>query len=99
MVDAALKQAEVYVYHRDESKKMIAFYMTQADTTPVGVFFVPLDESSTSVEVASPSRYSKEFISGRISSYFDKAAADAREKEKPADASAVISEIIQENKK
>jgi hypothetical protein len=71
-VNEVLSENKVYVYARDESKKMIAFYFTESDTTPVGVFFTALNNSSTEVAVSSPSRYSKEFIADKIAARFEK---------------------------
>ena len=72
MVNDVLLENKVYVYARNEEKKMIAFYFTASDTTPVGVFFTPLNNSSTEVAVTSPSRYSKEFIADKIAAKFEK---------------------------
>ena len=70
-VNAVLSENNAYIYARDESKKMIAFYMTAADTTPVGVFFTATSMSATEVAVSSPSRYAKEFIADKIAAKFD----------------------------
>ena len=51
-----------YIYARDEAKKMLAFYFSQEDTSPVGLFFDAIDEKITQIEVASPSTYAKESI-------------------------------------
>jgi hypothetical protein len=75
MVDDVLMDIKAYVYARNDKKKMIAFYLTEADTTPVGVFFVEKDNASTEVAVSSPSRYAKEFIADKIALWFDKPAA------------------------
>jgi hypothetical protein len=52
-----------YVYARKEG--MIAFYMSEKDTTPVGIFFTR-QGTGTLVEVSSPSRYAREQIAARI---------------------------------
>jgi hypothetical protein len=80
MVNEVLKENSVYVYARDEAKKMIAFYLTESDTTPVGVFFTALNDTSTEVAVTSPSRYSKEFIADKISARFEKPAKPVKAK-------------------
>ena len=54
------------IYAEDAKKKMIAVYFTQADTTPVGIFFTQEAENKTLIEVASPSIYAKEEIANRI---------------------------------
>ncbi len=71
-VDNVLIENKVYVYARNEAKKMIAFYMSESDTTPVGVFFREIDSSNTEVAVTSPSRYAKQFIADRIAAEFEK---------------------------
>jgi hypothetical protein len=72
IVNGVLADSKVYVYARKDAQKMIAFYMTQADTTPVGVFFTVKGPVSTEVAVSSPSRYAKEFIADKIFARFDK---------------------------
>ena len=53
------------IYAEDAKKKMIAVYFTQADTTPVGIFFTE-EANKTLIEVSSPSTYAKEEIANRI---------------------------------
>jgi hypothetical protein len=55
-----------YIYADDTAKKMLAIYLSETDTTPVGIFFTPEGEGSTMVEVSSPSIYAKEYIANRI---------------------------------
>lgn len=55
-----------YTYAKDAKKKMIAVYVSESDTTPVGVFFKEIDANNTQIEVSSPSTYAKEFIAMRI---------------------------------
>lgn len=55
-----------YIYSEDPSKKMIAIYLSEADTTPVGIFFIALDAANTTVEISSPSVYAKEEIANKI---------------------------------
>lgn len=64
-----LKQIGAHVYAQDIKKHMIAIYVSQEDTTPVGIFFKEIDASHTQVEVSSPSTYAKELIAGKISNY------------------------------
>jgi hypothetical protein len=45
---------------------MIAIYVSETDTTPVGLFFKEIDKSNTQVEVSSPSTYAKELISEKV---------------------------------
>lgn len=60
-----------YIYAEDPKKKMIAIYLSQADTTPVGIFFTEEQAGNTLVEVSSPSVYAKEEISKKIFSGID----------------------------
>lgn len=57
-----LKNGEAYIYAEDLKKNMIALYVSEADTTPVGLFFKQIDATHTQIEVTSPSSYAKEFI-------------------------------------
>ena len=58
-----LKQIGAYMYSKDIKKHMIAIYVTEEDTTPVGIFFKEIDEANTQIEISSPSIYAKEKIS------------------------------------
>ena len=51
---------------------MLALYVSQDDTTPVGIFFKEIDANNTQMEVSSPSKFAKEFIAKRVFSTFDK---------------------------
>jgi len=61
-----LARMGTYVYAQDAKKKMIAFYVSELDTTPVGVFFKEIDANNTQVEVSSPSTSVKEFIAAEV---------------------------------
>jgi hypothetical protein len=39
IVNGVLADSKVYVYARKDTQKMIAFYLSDTDTTPVGIFF------------------------------------------------------------
>ncbi len=80
-----LKNMGAYIYDKDSDRKMVAFYISQEDTTVVGVFFTALDANSTRLEVASPSTYGKELIAKRLFSALDKALAGQDEDEKTDD--------------
>ncbi|MDD4938864.1 MAG: hypothetical protein PHE18_00450 [Candidatus Omnitrophica bacterium] len=67
-----LKGIRSYIYADNGRKQMIAVYLSEEDTTPVGIFFKEIDPKSTQVEVSSPSTYAKEFISGKISDVLEK---------------------------
>jgi hypothetical protein len=70
-VKEALKDIEAYIYAEDSGKGMIAVYVSEADTTSVGLFFTAVDARSTRVEVSSLSTYAKEFISGKVFAFLD----------------------------
>lgn len=65
-VREALAQINSYIYAQDKDKRMIAVYVTEKDTTPVGIFFKETAESRTQIEVSSPSTYAKELIAGKL---------------------------------
>lgn len=60
------KDKESYIYAEDVKKRMFGIYLSQTDTTPVGIFFTEQAEGQTLVEVSSPSIYAKEYIANRI---------------------------------
>ena len=62
----ALKEMSAYIYTQDIKKHMIAIYVSQKDTTPVGIFFKEISAATTQVEVSSPSTFAKELISGKL---------------------------------
>ena len=55
-----------YIYAEDHQKKMVAIYLSETDTTPVGIFFTDEGNSHTMIEVSSPSTYAKEYIANKI---------------------------------
>lgn len=61
-----LKAEGAYIYKDDLKQNLIALYVSEADTTPVGVFFTDVDGKSTRIEISSPSTYGKETIAGII---------------------------------
>jgi len=67
-----LKDIGAYIYAKDSQKKMIAIYVSEEDTTPVGIFFEEVDKANTKIQVSSPSVYAKELISGKIFSTLEK---------------------------
>lgn len=83
-----LKELNVYIYEQNIKKHMIAMYISQEDTTPVGLFFKEVDVNNTRIEFSSPSTYAKEYVAGKISSAFQELnkpvekgeQADAQEK-------------------
>lgn len=67
-----LKQIGAYIYKQDVKKRIIAIYVSQTDTTAVGVFFKEIDANNTQVEVSSPSTYAKELIAEKLFSALEK---------------------------
>ncbi|MFH0855834.1 MAG: hypothetical protein V1869_04950 [Candidatus Omnitrophota bacterium] len=65
-VRSILKDTGSYIYADDLRKDMIAVYVSEEDTTPVGLFFTQLNKRETLIEVSSPSTYGKEKISGTV---------------------------------
>lgn len=65
------KGKESPIYAQDSAKKMIAFYLSQTDTTPIGIFFTEEAKNKTLIEVSSPSIYAKEFIAKNIFTAID----------------------------
>jgi len=66
-----LKSHGAYVYSGDIKNHMIAFYVSDEDTTPVGVFFEERDARNTQWEVSSPSNHAKELFAKHLSSAFN----------------------------
>ncbi|MDP2941340.1 MAG: hypothetical protein Q8N85_03685 [Candidatus Omnitrophota bacterium] len=66
-VKAILKSRKTYIYAQDKAKGMIAIYVSELDTTAVGIFFKAVDAQNTEIEVSSSSTYAKETIAQEIS--------------------------------
>ena len=66
-----------YVYCK--KKDMIAVYVSDEDTTPVGVFFTALDRKQVQIEVSSLSTYAKELIAKRVFLGLEKIAKDGKD--------------------
>lgn len=65
-----LEEKGCYVYTKDLKKCMIAVYVSEQDTTSVGIYF-NASGHATEIEVSSPSTYAKELISSKIFSSFE----------------------------
>ncbi len=82
-VIARLARYGCYIYARDEKEKMLAIYISETDTTPVGIFFKVVDSEHTQIQVSSPSTFGKELIAARIAKAFapekEKGKSDAEE--------------------
>jgi hypothetical protein len=61
-----LKYEGSYIYKDDLSNNLIAIYISEKDTTPVGIFLTEIDKNNIQVEVSSPSIYGKETIADII---------------------------------
>lgn len=57
---------QAYIYVQDKKNHMIAIYLSDQDTTPVGVFFKEIDAKITQIELSSPSKYAKESIAQKL---------------------------------
>lgn len=65
-VEGILKGAGAYIYAKDSRKPMLAVYVSEIDTTPVGIFFTAIDSQKTEIAVSSPAKYAKELIARQI---------------------------------
>jgi hypothetical protein len=68
---AALEFMKAYIYAQDAGKTMIAVYVSEQDTTPVGIFFKPIDPSATQIEVSSPSTPARDYIAAQLFASFE----------------------------
>jgi len=62
----ALRRIGSYVYAEDKKQDLIAIYVSQKDTTPVGLFFQEIDNLHTQIEISSPSSYARDLIAEKI---------------------------------
>ncbi|MDD4899385.1 MAG: hypothetical protein PHT31_03095 [Candidatus Omnitrophica bacterium] len=62
----SLKDINTFLFAKDKKNKMIAVFVSEQDTTPVGVFFKVIDADNTQVEVSSPSTYARDLIGLRL---------------------------------
>jgi hypothetical protein len=65
-VTEALGHMGSFIYAKNKYKGMIAFYVSETDTTCVGIFFKALDQANTEIQVTSPSTLAKETIATRL---------------------------------
>jgi hypothetical protein len=70
-VKAALKEIGSYIYAQDKQRRMIAAYVSEYDTTPVGLFFKEIDAGHTEIQVSSQSTYAKEAVAKDVFSVLD----------------------------
>jgi len=62
----ALKHIASVVYAEDKKQDLIAIYVSQKDTTPVGLFFQEIDNLHTQIEISSPSSFARDLIAEKI---------------------------------
>ena len=63
-----LKERKSHIYTKRSD--LIAFYVSEDDTTAVGIFFKEIDKQKTQIEISSPSTSAKEIIAKEIFSSF-----------------------------
>jgi hypothetical protein len=61
-----LKETRSHVYKQSIKKHLIALYVSEQDTTAVGIFFTEVDAEHTKIEVSSLSTYGKERVAQRL---------------------------------
>ncbi len=61
-----LKKMGAYIYAQNIKKHMIAIYVSEQDTTAVGLFFKEINKTNTQIEISSPSTYAKELIAEKV---------------------------------
>ena len=76
-----LKETGSYIYAEDKTQQLIAFYVSDTDTTVAGVFFTALDQGSTRVEISSPSSSTRDALAAKIFALLDKAFGAPKESE------------------
>lgn len=80
----ALGGMKAYIYAKNIKKHMIAIYVSEEDTTPVGIFFKEAGKDITQIEVSSPSSYARDAISAKLfAALAPKPAAAKTTAEKP----------------
>ena len=63
-IEELLKKMPVKVYAK--RKEMIALFETSVNTTPVGIYLTPIDDTHTQIAIASPSTTAKEWIAACV---------------------------------
>jgi len=70
-VREVLKKTGAYIYADKKAQKLIAIYMSESETTPVGIFFTEVDSLNTQIELSSPSTDAKEIESKKIFNFLE----------------------------
>ena len=68
-----LKKNGSYIYAKDAKKSMIAVYVStnkDTDLDTVGIFLVKINDTTTQIEITSPSTYAKKLIAEEASLVF-----------------------------
>lgn len=60
----ALEKLNSYVYAKKSD--LIAIYISQEDTTVVGIFFKEIDPANTQLEISSPSTYGRDLMAKKL---------------------------------
>jgi len=68
---AVLDEVKAYIYAKDAFDHLIAVYVSEKDTTPVGIFLKTVDANKTQIEISSPSTYAKEWFANKIFTAFE----------------------------
>lgn len=64
---AELKKEGRYIYRQERKEGLIAFYMSNENTTVAGVFLRELEGEKTEIEIASPSSFSRNILREKLS--------------------------------
>lgn len=67
----ALKQMQAYIYKQDINRHLIAIYVSETDTTAVGIFFQEINNNTTKIEISSLSSYAKDLIAKGVFSLLE----------------------------
>ncbi len=70
-VRKALKIIKAYIYEDDKKNNFIAVYVSETDTTSVGIFITKVSPGETKVEVSSQSSYAKDLIATKVFGYIE----------------------------
>ena len=65
-IKSALGAMGAYIYAQDVAQTMIAVYVSEQDTTPVGIFLKSVDPAHTQIEVSSPSSNARDAIAEKL---------------------------------
>jgi hypothetical protein len=67
-----LSAAGCYLYAKDKNKGLLAVYVSETDTTPVGCFLSGAEAGTTRLEVSSAGTAAREFVAGKVFAAWDK---------------------------